>query len=411
MAKNPWPPFWAGAGGSVVAVILTVFVGFLATVFYQDIYSSWPITLWNGVEPADRSIMESIKSMHRNAITFWGAFGVFTVALFFRELHRISAERRTNSELQYRLDQLREIVTVMPPKNFLADASNTYNYISREVDLLLYGLQGLNLAGGPHPRAREALNTRIRHLLDAILNLLLIFLPPDGRHNIYTASIYWLTNIPDDLEDRATYWQWASGLAHTKTQEAFMGAAEGLLVQDMNLTTNTGNIGQEAANSQPICMGYFTEDGEGTWLNHPGVPLAMAYGESLVFEDSLQNVMELPHPEEVKRRIKTFYTKHPELRSLLAIPVAGLDFHADPPEATTTRIPAILAISCAKMNIISPEEKANMFIHELAPFLHLLYRLCWQRMVLDNYDEASFSLQVISSSKQKHAGDSHDSNH
>ncbi|MEG3080090.1 hypothetical protein R3F64_09465 [Halomonas sp. 5021] len=371
--------------GSAITVIGTVIIGLMATVFYAEIHGSWPVTAWNGVSSGYAPWDDGYESMHRNALTFWLAFLCFVLILFIREFHRLRADSLAKRELNTRIEHLRQMVSVMPPKNFLARASKLYERMSYEVDPLLYGIQGVQQEDASLDDQREAIHEASRRLLDTILNLVLLFQPPDSRDQLYTATVYWVVNSEKGQADPEFYWKGAKELAHTKQPKPFFSAVQGLMVQDLNLTTTSNEVGNrvEGVGLHPLCYGYFDDSGEGGKHNHPGVPMAVQYEAMILVEDAVQDSQKLPYPPDAIDKIKQFYVEHPELRCSMAIPLRGPNFAPDVAHHDTSQISAVLSISCNEPGMIANEDKALMFLHELTPFLQLLYRLCWQRMLMD----------------------------
>jgi len=378
-----WSKFWAGSFGSVLTVIGTVLVGLLATVFFKNIHDSWPITAWNGVAINETSIFDSIEGMHRNAKLFWSTTLLFLITLFFREFHRLRADARVRNELETRLDHLRQVIHVMPPKDFLDLATERFRKNSYETELKL-------LLGG-EKEERELINTAIRNVLESIINLAIQFDPPTyDREPSYTATIFWyrdISDLPTSSEDRKPYWEGAKALAHQTVDTAFFASIDGLLVSDKNLSVDLETSGP-SPKSEFTCIGFTAGNGSHTDINLPGVAQCLSERKFHLENDTSEISKKLKqYGQTAKERVANYYRHRPDIKSLLSIPIEGPDLWLDNPVAADGSIisgtVAVISISSNSDGIMGNREKATLYYLEMAPFLNLLDRLCRRRADLD----------------------------
>lgn len=389
-----WSRFWAGSLGSVLTVIGTVAVGLLATVFFQNIHDSWPITAWNGVPETKSTLIDNISSMHQNAKLFWATTIVFLIILFFREFHRLRADSRLRLELENRLDHLRQIVHVMPPKDFLSLATEQLKGNSNETELALL-IDDKN-------EERNILNHTIRNVLESIINLAIQFDPPTyEKKPTYKATIFWyrdINDLPKSNEERKPYWEGARELSHQTVDTAFFTSIDGLLVSDQNLTVDIETSGP-SKNSEFTCIGFTNPSGVHTNINQPGVAQCLSKNRFHLEKNSSEIHKGLTqYGQSAKERVAEYYRSRPELKSLLSIPIEGFDVFSDNPFAEDGSLAlstvAVISLSSNSDGILKNIEKTTMYYLEMAPFLNLLYRLCVRRAILDAQENRPFVYNV-----------------
>ncbi|TQF00207.1 MAG: hypothetical protein FKY71_04675 [Spiribacter salinus] len=378
VARGFWATFWEGAGGSAVVIAGGVLVGILATLFYREIHESWPLR------------PDTKFDWGKKAAWFWAATAIFVLGVLAREKYRLAAYRRDRSLLHQDIDAVREVAHSMPPKDCLEKAAQLFRRVSRETDVIVLGASAAN-PGAEFQNWREPVNEAIRSILDALINIAHIFDSPHGDPTpVYRANVMWVRET-QDAEDEAvqqTLWDWAQRLAPASNAEQFFASVDRLLVLDLNLTTNSLDVGNpEPDTLAPLCLGFTDSDGYRANINLPGAPECLSNTSMERIADSheicsiLRN-QKKEYGDAALRKVDEYYKKNTVGRSIISMPITGID--PDNPESEEDWVPAVLSIYRNEPGILHTDDRATMFHHEIVPFLDLLARLCRLRSELDS---------------------------
>lgn len=375
--KSRIKDFSTGPLASVTVVVGSVLVGIVLSAFLPDIQRASPVSWFHGEWNFDGEIVWS-------ALAFWTLFSIVAVTACVREYHTYREAKHDKKELRDNIDSVRQVARTMPPKDYLQKFSVDYFDSSFETDNVYAAtLEAMLNNKGPQGN-RESVNETIRIILDAMINLALSYDTPHFHHDIkYSANIMWvrLPNDPRDTHIQEELWESAQRLAGYDNPSAFFQSVDFLLVLDQNLSTNSTNEGiPERDDLNPLCLGHrIGEAGEG--FNLPGAPETLETGHYCHVTDSHQIADTLTqYGQRERESVRDYYRRDKRGRSILSMPVMGYD------PSTGASKPSVIAVVSVYRNapgIMKDDQRAYMFYHQMAPFLSLLYRLCWIRNKLD----------------------------
>ncbi|PXX95805.1 hypothetical protein CR157_16510 [Halomonas sp. LBP4] len=240
--------------------------------------------------------------------------------------------------------------------------------------------EGSSVAG-----KRGDINLIIRMVLDSMINLALHFDQPHTYRDVtYSANIMWLKDPSEypDREQQAILWEAAERLSDCENAGMFFSAVDNLLVLDLNLTTNSTNVGVPEVDSlKPLCLGY--KHGErGVGYNLPGAPQTLIDIDFSHVKDSraIAGTM-TEYGELARKKVGAYYNNDTRGRSIFSMPVVGYD-----PVGGEESVIAVVSIYRNSPGIMEGDQRALMFNHQMVPFVSLLYRLCWVRQKVDELE-------------------------
>lgn len=414
-------PF-GGPVGSVCVIVGTILVGVMLSTFTGEIQRSPPVSWINATFAGTAWAISD--TWLRPAVWFWSMFLLVAVIASAREYHKHHIEARQKEELTGNIDALggniedvKLIARTMPPKGYLNmfasdlgrvgfDAENALHYARVSLQSLL---NSHNAGGEITPGQvqsmltdpREEVNKSIRLSLDAVINLAFHFDQPQLKNKVeYSASIMWVID-PEKLSDtssRDVIWQSAEGLSYCRNADMFFASADKLLILDENLATNSAQPGPDVDSLKPLCLAYRHNEPEYNLLGAPAtlattdychVPDASAIHEALKgYDDKRQ------------QKVEQHYENHSHSRSLLSMPLTGFDA-----EVGFEEEPLIAVVTLARdtPGIMQGGERAQMFYHQMTPFLALLFRLCLMRLEFDKLE--GWPLRVYNQPKSPRSSD------
>ncbi|WP_146218708.1 hypothetical protein [Halomonas sp. LBP4] len=374
----------SGPFASAWVVIGSVLVGVVLSAFLKEIQESPPITWLKAWEFTD-------GAMTRPAIGFWVLFISVAVVAACREYFSYARAKHDRNELHEDIESVREVASTMPPKDFLRRSSSSFRDMSFETDVVYASSlediltsrdegEGSSVAG-----KRGDINLIIRMVLDSMINLALHFDQPHTYRDVtYSANIMWLKDPSEypDREQQAILWEAAERLSDCENAGMFFSAVDNLLVLDLNLTTNSTNVGVPEVDSlKPLCLGY--KHGErGVGYNLPGAPQTLIDIDFSHVKDSraIAGTM-TEYGELARKKVGAYYNNDTRGRSIFSMPVVGYD-----PVGGEESVIAVVSIYRNSPGIMEGDQRALMFNHQMVPFVSLLYRLCWVRQKVDELE-------------------------
>lgn len=378
--EEKWRSFVRAVGGSSLAGTLVVggsaALGGALALFPNDIRRSL-LQLWRAVTDQDTT------SALWPAIFFCVSFLLVVIIAWFKEFARAAEARELRQELNEQIDDLREITRTMPPRDYLERYGEQSRKVSFEAQTVIPGITQAMERGEDLEEWRDTINNAVRVVLDAILNLAMVFdAPHDSRRPVYWASIFWI-KTPNDVDhgSRDAVWEHAWELSRHEDAGSFFSRSEVLLVRDVNLSTSRFTVDQkdpEPSPLLPLVLGW--EEAEVPEArNLPGLALALDRSRYSWISDTR---MAMPQLTEfglsARERVGSFFSTNLEYRSLMSMRLEGVSSK----DAEMMDV-AVLTLHRDSPGIMRSLERADMFYHQLAPLLPRLFELCYARQALD----------------------------
>lgn len=372
---------WIGSivvGGSAL-------LGLMIAFYQPEISSAFPFPLIEGDFNFTNEIVWS-------ALVFWLLFITVIFLAWAKEMAREQKTHELQGELNENIAEVRDISLTMPPKDYLHWYATLFNEAEAEVENAYYGVTwALEHDREEMDSWRASTDQCIRLALDAILNLAIVFdSPHDHESPNYAAGISWI--IPkEDLpaNDYSEIWRLASPLSRHENQEGFMASSDLLMVHDVNLSTTPYTDAQPDTDCmKPLVMGWEDRDNFSNHVNLPGPPQAYEALEFSRVEDSHQEHTKLAeYGDSAKERVLAYFKTHTSQRSYLSMRISGMTPTIDEPTPI-----AVLTICRETPFIMGNGVRARMFYHQITPFLSLLFRACWLRLLIDVHDGRTIRL-------------------
>lgn len=377
--------FSIGPVSSVIVVLGSVLLAIMLSASLADIQRASPVSWLRGEGNFNGVIVWE-------ALLFWMLFAIIAITASLREYHTYYDAKNHKKELKDNIESVREIARTMPPKDYLEKYSEAFFYSSFNADNIYSTTLSSILEKNNPENNRFSLNETIRVVLDAMINLALIYDTPHYQKNVkYIANIMWVRspNDPRDQEVRKELWKSAAKLSSFNNYLAFFASVDLLLVLDQNLATNSNNVGKpELDILEPLCLGHcIGKKGEG--FNLPGPPESLAKGYYSHVQDSREIADTLKeYGDRERENVRRYYSREDRERSIISMPIMGYD------PSTGAKEPSIIAVVSVYRNfpgIMKDDQRAYMFYHQMSPFLSVLYRLCWIRYKLDELAKGSIT--------------------
>lgn len=400
---------WIGlnslAGTFVVAG--SALLGMLLTLFLPEIRRAFPIPLLEGETSFTGPIVKS-------AVAFWVLFFLVVIVAWLKEKYRAKETEDLHQELNESIEDLKQITLTMPPKDYLERYADQYKKVVNFADLVFFSARRDFEEAMPQDEADELrymTDEAIRAMLDSILNLAKVFdAPHTSSHPRYSAEIAWLIP-PSELDDENLdiLWNLAAPLTRHSNVKPFLASAENLLVHDVNLTTTHDNDATIDEYAEPWVMGLELGSGPNEDPNLPGPLHAIKHSRYDLVPDTLALSKRLvDFGNSARERVHHYYMRQPFRRSSLSMALRGVS--PNDPEGDPKPI-AILTLYRDSPDIMGSVNRADMFVHQITPFLSPVFRLCWSRMLLDYRDGRSLELYTnIMESPIGEEGDDYEQN-
>ncbi|MBY5940373.1 hypothetical protein KUW00_05665 [Halomonas sp. DP5N14-9] len=388
-------PVWRQAGesswiGSVV-VGGSALIG-LMIAFYQDkISNAFPFPMLEG----DFSFSNELSFQ---ACFFW-LFFIVTVSLaWLKEKARKQSSEEVNNELSGKISEVRMLSLTMPPKDYMRVYGELYTASVDEFDNLNFGIEK-SLEDGAESTSdwREQTNAVIRVVLDAILQLSIVFDSPNNEFKSkYFAGISWLVQKEElDVSDVSEIWEYAKRVSRHENIEGFISSTDLFLVDDVHLTTESNNdaapIGEVFS---PIIWGWEADYNFRQGIIVPGPLQALVADDFSRVQCSskcAENLVEFG--EGAVESLEVFFAGDPIRSSFISFRIEGNIRSSEEKLCIAT-----LSIYRDSPGVLENDDRARMFYRQIIPFLNMLFRLLMIRLEIDASDGRELRLYTESGS-------------